>query len=1021
MVAAQEGTITGSVKAVAGESLIGAQVFIRGTTFGTFTDEAGQFRLTRVPAGEYILRVSTIGYRGSERLVTVTSGEGATVDFVLEIAAVALDDVVATITGQRRRRELGGDISKIEAQRVVEDTRASQFTQVLKGQATGVYVRQSSGTVGTGADVRIRGTGSITQGIQPLYVVDGTIIDGEANANDVLFSPSPVFVGGQSYSRLNDLNPDEIESIEVIKGPAASALWGARGSAGVILITTKKGAAGKTRWNARADLGFNRQTNGFVDPRRGTSFVKGQFPTTGWNPRSFGFATDTLYTQNLLREFSPFGDGLYQNYHGSVTGGAGTGSYFGSVQYLNEEGTLPNNSQERFNFRANFTVDPSDEVNLSFSNGIVSNKVLLPDNDNSPVGYIGVALVGLPWQKPLSGVEDPVTGQSVETCPLALELAKATGAPTSAFTNNCPENSFFSGRTFEDVATLVNEKKIERYTGSANVTWTPVERWTNRFTLGYDMVNDRAMRLVPVDPDLPFGRSSLGDLGRHATSSRNLTVQGTTTYLQPITSSLEVEFVGGVQWYRQTIEGNLVQGQTFPATGPAVNNAVTNRASDAFDEQKSIGFFAQGQLQWKDRVFVNGAVRWDDNSSQGTKAGVQTYPKFGVSLVALEGQGAINTLRLRTAWGRSSTLPGTNDALTTLSSGPVAHQGTDQLGISPDTPGNSDLRPEVGEEWEAGFDLAVVEDRIGLTFTYYRQATENAIVLEDVAPSLGFPNQRFTNIGHIENRGLEIEFDALALAKENFSWDLHFILSHNSNEVTELADPIIYGLGGDPQRHQEGLPFGSYVQPQVILGEDGSPRVLSCGETPGAWGPGDKPGDKEDFCDPAGNARWIGDPTPRWESSIQTTVQLFKYVQLYALFDFQSGHQLDNAGAAFLCELFGTCLDRWEKGSNGELTDRAKIIGLAANIGSEAPWILDADWGKWRTAQIRLDMPPSVTRFLKLSGLSIKLIGENLVTWTDYNGLDPEINWAGQDESIRAEFLTLPPARRFIGTLNIYF
>ena len=467
---AQEGAVAGGVTDPFGEFLVGVQVFIPGTSYGTLSDGAGRYRITGVPAGDYTLRASIIGYQGTEQPVTVAAGEVATVDFVLDVSAVALDEVVATITGERRRRELATDISTIDATVVTENTRTTDLTQVLQGQATGVYVRQSSGTVGTGADVRIRGTGSISLSTQPLYVIDGAIIDGEANANDAGFDE--IGVGGQDYTRLNDLNPDEIESIEVIKGPAASALWGARGTAGVVVITTKKGAAGDTRWNLRADLGSNQQANGFVDPNSGLSFVPGEFTTTGWNPQSFGFATDTIYTMNLLEEFDPFRNGFVQNYNGNVAGGAGVWNYFGSVQYGNEQGTLPNNAQEKFNFRANFGVDPSDKLNLSFSNGYTSNAVTLPDNDNNGFGYIGVAMIGFPWNHGIT-VPDPITGEMVDTCPNEVETSKATGFPTSEI-GACPDNAFFGGRTFEKVETIVNEKKIERYTGSGNVTWNPL-------------------------------------------------------------------------------------------------------------------------------------------------------------------------------------------------------------------------------------------------------------------------------------------------------------------------------------------------------------------------------------------------------------------------------------------------------------------------------------------------------------------------------------------------------------------
>jgi len=1031
---AQEGAIAGAVTAVTGETVVGAQVFIPGSSFGTLTDDAGRYRLTGVPAGEHIVRVATIGYRGTEQRATVSPGEIATVDFVLEISAVAMDQIVATITGERRRRELSADISTIDATTVVENTRTQDLAQVLRGQATGVSVRQSSGTVGTGSDVRIRGTGSISLSKQPLYVIDGAIIesDNRADSDIVDEDGGDFFIGGQQFSRVQDLNPDEIESIEVIKGPAASALWGARGNAGVVVITTKKGSAGETRWNGRVDLGANVQKNNFQPGALAgpDDFIPkaGQIIATAVNMQNVFGLRDTTYTQNLLDEFNPTQNGLLQTYNGNVAGGAGIWNYFGSFQYGNQKGTFPNNSQEKFNFRANFGVDPSSKLNISFSNGYTSNLTQLPDNDNNASGYIGIATVSFPWEQPLVR-QDPVTGETVETCALSYELSLATGSPTSEFpcaVAGDPDQGarFLAGRSFADIASRSNEQSIERYTGSGNVTWNPIERWTNRFTLGYDMVNSRLALTVPVDPGLPFSTNSLGNIFKVPSTSRNLTLQGTSTYLQPLTSTLDFEFTGGVQWFRNTTEEDVTTGQTFPATGPSVTNSVINQGGDSFDEQKSLGFFAQGQFGWDNRLFVNGAVRWDNNSAQGENLGVQTYPKLGASFVALEGDGVVNSLKLRGAWGRSGTLPGTNDALALVQTTQVALEGTDQLGISPLRPGNSELAPEVGEELEVGFDLAMLSDRLGLTFSYYDQKTENTVVLKDLPPSEGFPNSQFTNIGQIDNTGFEIAFDVLPFASDNFVWDLRLIATNNTNEISQLADPITPAgtLGGDVQRHQEGLPFGAYASQVYEIGNDGAARVITCDDTPGTWGPNDSPGDKAAFCDPLDNARYIGDPTPRWEGSFQTTFQLFKYVQLYALFDFQAGHHLFEGTSQFMCGfLGGSCTEAWQRGPDGEFTDHAKIAQAAGLADDEGPWVLDADWGKWRTAQLRFDMPPGVTRFLKVNGLQIQLIGENLVTWTDYRGVDPEVSNDGQNENSRAEFLTNPPFRRFIGTINIFF
>jgi TonB-linked SusC/RagA family outer membrane protein len=1010
---AQEGGITGHISAITGEDLNGVQIFIPGTSFGTLTDVAGRYRITGVPAGDYTLRASIIGFQGTEQAVTVTAGEVATVDMVLEVSAVALDEVVATITGERQRRELATDISTIDANNVAENTRTNSFDQVLKGQATGVFVRKSSGTVGTGSLVKVRGTGSISLSNEPLYVIDGAIIAADDDGLDPYFGPNSGGVGGQQTTRLNELNPDEIESIEVIKGPAASALWGARANAGVIVITTKKGAAGETRWNARVDLGQNRENTG-------------AYPVTVFQPSVFGLSSDTIYSVNLAETPPeeggiPWRDGLYQNYLGNVTGGAGIWSYFGSVAYNNEKGTLPNNGIEKYNFRANFDVSPSDKLDLSFSNGYASSDADLPDNDNNGFGYLGNAILGRP-RNLLQTLVDPITGETVESCAVAIEQARDSGTPASNF--SCGRALFAYGGSEPDwdpIFERVNSQKLERYTGSGNVTWNPVQRWTNRFTLGYDMFSNRTTFVTPVDPDQPFGTASLGNIGKPNYTSRNLTMQGTTTYLQPITDETSFEFVGGAQWFRQTEEATNVTGQTFPATGPAVNNSVINTGNDAFFETKSLGFFVQGQFDWNRRLFVNGAVRWDNNSAQGANLGIQAYPKFGASFVALEGAGFVNNLRLRGGWGKSGKLPGPNDAKALLATSQVALSGVDQLGVSPLRPGNPELSPETGEEWEAGFDMAMWEDRLGLTFSYYNQKTRNTVVTKPLAPSTGFPNAVFTNIGQIDNKGFEVALDVLAVAAENVTWDFRFLVSHNDNLISELIDPFLVGFVG---RQQQGLPFGSYAAESIIIGDDGEPTVLTCDETAGTWGPDDaragNAGAPEAFCDPLDDHRYMGQPNARYEGSAQTTIGLFKYVQLYALFDFQNGIVQYNNTEDFQVGFAGNSITSTANPITGELSDEAKIKNYATFF-SEQPFTYNADWGKLRIVQVRFDLPASWTRALSMKGVSLQLIGENLVTWTSYPGVDPESRWGGQFETFSEDFLTLAPPRRFIGSINIAF
>jgi len=1012
-VAAQQGAIAGRVTdASTLEPLVGAQVFIQGTNLGELTDQDGRYRVESVPAGTYEVTVRLIGYRQASRSdVAVTSGQVTTANFAIDVAAVALDEIVTTITGEQRRREIGYSTANIAAEQVVADARPASVTDLIKGRATGVTVRRSSGSVGTGSEIKIRGTASISQDVTPLIVVDGAFVSNDNNANN------GIGLGGQDPSRLNDINPEDIADIEIIKGPAAAALYGSRAAAGIIKITTKKGRTGVTRWTVRTEVGMESNA--------------GEFNASVFNPQSLlgPNATDTLYTLNLLEGDAgydaPFRAGLQQTYGASVRGGSSSFSYFASGQYQNLEGNLPDNEREGVNVRANFNVQPSDKVDISVSNGFLTNSTFFPQNDNNAAGYIGVAMIAFPWTKMIN-VADPVTGDPVETCPLNYEFARLQGitvAQADGALGGCPDNPFFSGRTFEDIGTQIDEQEIERYTGSATLNWRPLDNWTNRATIGYDQFADLVIQIVPVDPDRPFGAASDGAIANNQATNRNLTLEGTSSLSLDLNDDWNFETTVGGQFFRTHIEGVQTTGNVFPAGGPTVGNSVTTTATDFTIETRTIGVFAQEQIGWKDKLFITPAVRMDDNSAAGENLGVQWYPRFAVAYSLSEEEFApdfFESLKLRASFGQAGQQPGSNDALELLNPTRVAIGNSDLVGVTPAQLGNAVLEPARSTEWEAGFDASVLRGRLGVEFTYFNSKTANDVVFRQVAPSTGNPGGQFVNVGEIKNTGLELGLDATAFSNRDITWGWRATLSHIDNEVTRLDDPIIFGLGGASQRHTEGFPFASYFAEEVIIDpETGDPRVLTCDE------------DASRGCNPDDNHRFLGQPNPTWEGSLSTTVNLFDHITVYGLVDFQTGQELFNSTDEFRCGFLGggdpvasgagTCSEMFEKDSDGSYTDAALIAQEASRIGSEAPWIEDADFAKLRTVSVRFQLPEGWTTKLRLQNASITLVGENLVTWTGYDGLDPEINFGGQGAATRADFLTLPPSRRFLASVSFTF
>ncbi len=998
---AQQGAITGQVVDASNlEPVVGAQVFLPGTDLGGLTNEEGRYRITGVPEGQQQVRVRLLGYRPATNTVTVESGETATVDFQLSVSAVALEEVVVTATGERRQREVGSAISTVDAAETVEQSSPSNLTNLLKGRSTGVSVQRSSGSVGTGDAIKIRGNTTIGLSNVPLIYIDGARVE-----NDNSTGPG---VGGQNASRLNDLNPEDIESIEVIKGPSAAALYGTEAAAGVIRIETKGGtSSGDTQYSFRVESGFNREAT--------TTFPSGFVDVAG----AFGLGKDTIYEMNLMEPgrapsperapgyADPFRNGLVQTYGGTVRGGSEFLTYYLSGEFNAEEGNLPNNEFDKYNARGNFNLSPSDKVDISVSNGFTSNFLTLPDNDNNGFGYIGVGMLGFPWNAPIT-VNDPATGNQVDTCPLQFEIARAFGLPASATAGDCPAAPGFGGRTFDDVATLVNGQHIERYTGSATGTYRPWDFLTNRVTVGYDEVTNDVPQLVPVNPDQPFGAASEGSKFSFQEESRNLTLEATTTLNLDLTENLNSQTTLGGQWFKEVTEGTFSNGQTLPAGCTTVSCAVTTTGGETFSEERTLGLFVQEQIGWNDRIFLTPAIRFDDNSAFGENLDVQELPSVSFSWIMSEEDwfpGTFDQFRLRGAWGKAGLQPGPNDALELLAPSRVVFQNQNSAGVTVTDPGNPELAPETTTEWEGGFDMSVLEGRVSLQATYYHQTTEDAIVFQNLRPSFGFPGQQPTNVAEIRSKGFEFGLDATPVDVGDFTWDWRVNLSTNDGEVTELENPIVFGLGGSSQQHKEGFPFGSYFTNTFEIGDDGD--VVA-----------------------SDTAEFHGHPTPEWEGSVSTTMTLFERVTVHGLVDFAGGHQQFNSTEEFQCTFLqptpqgvdgGICGSIFERNDAGEFTDEAKLKQRTAVAGEQSPWIEDADYAKLRTVSLRFQIPESWVGPIGASGASLSVVGENLATFTGYTGLDPEINFGGSAEAIRADFLTLPPNQRFLATLSLTF
>lgn len=1008
---AQQGAIAGQVTDANNlEPVVGAQVFLPDTDLGALTNDEGRFRITGVPAGSHEIRVRLLGYRPATRSVTVEPGATATVNFQLSVSAVSLGEIVVTQTGERRNRELGRAVTTIDASEEVQKSRSGTIQDLIKGRSTGTIIRSSSGSVGTGNTIQIRGNATLSLDNTPLIYIDGVRVENSNAQLGGMFSGA-LFTGGQQTSRLSDLNPEDIESIQVLKGPSATTLYGSEAAAGVIVIETKQGRTGDARWSARAEAGGNWDVT--------------DYPGVAWNPTDdpaveVSVFKDTVYLMNLTEGkqvgvASPFRTGFEQQYGGTVRGGVAEGNinYYVSGSYEERAGNLPANRLEKWNARANLNFSPSDKVDVSLSNGFVSNFTTLPQNDNNAVGYLGNALLGLTIWAPEFRADPLAGGAPILTCPLAIELARL-GLPFAflsqdgvacRFPNGSRPGGPFLALTFQDIPLIGTTDDTQRYTGSGTINYRPWDFFTGRLTVGYDESDQNLFQIWPVTPRLAGVFDDFGGSNEKAKQrNTNLTIQASGTADFQLAEDLTSSTTVGAQYFDEKSDNLFVDCEDFPAGSPACDNSVSQSVSDFFSRDREIGVFFEEQIAWRDIMFLTGGLRIDESGAFGEELGKEFFPQASLSWVMSDEEWFpqfFEQFKLRGAWGQSGSQPGTNAALALLSASPTPVLGVEQIGVSPSRPGNPDLKPARVTEVEAGFDMTLFDGRVSGQFTWYRQTTKDDVVSRPLPPSSGFPGSQIVNIGELVNTGIETSLDVTAFSMPDLTWDWRAQVSTNYNEITKLDNPISFGFG---QRHAEGRAFGAYFQPCAFFEDDGSlsreaggANVFECPGEPG------------------------GDPTPNVNASLSTTVTLFNHVTLYALAEAATGHQLQDNTLEFICEFIHRCADVFQIGPDGTPSDDARLKRFASRFNTELNFIDDADYIKLRTVSARFDLPDEWTQFFNGRDVSFQLTGENLAVWTGWR-VDPELTSGGQQLNLfQAEFLTVPPARRVTASLQVAF
>lgn len=749
--AAQEtGRVIGQVvEAGTGAPLASVQVYVEGTGLGTLTRQDGRFIILNVPAGTYQLRAERIGLQAASQQVTV-AGDPVQVSFELETQALGLDEIVVTGTaGAARRREIGNSITQIAVPGLPEEPVSTM--DLLQGSAAGIEVTGGDGQAGQGKQIRLRGNNSISMTNQPIIYVDGVRMMSGGFPSVVTPGTTQGRGGMTTASPLDLINPNDIERIEVIKGSAATTLYGTEASAGVIQIFTKKGSVGAPVWTAEIQQG-----TGWVQPfgRPGAEYLHMEhFLRDPWwgggyegGDLSQQCVTDDPRWQgvNDNREGGCSWPGAqwYQNYSLSVRGGGENLQYFLSGQYRDDQYALPLDEMQRYHLQGNFTMSPLEDLQIQWSTGYTNQW-----QRNTPSG------------NNLSGLELQTFRQ---------------------------ERNYFSNGDPREIAKILEydvQQWIERLTSGLTVTYSPLAGLTNRFTLGYDFSQQEGRNLRGFG----YWEYPDGSLVNDMYQRRLLTFDYVSTLRFGLTGDISSSFSWGGQAVGDDVRHLTALGQNFPgAVEPTIRSASVYLADEERQKVWNAGFFFQNIFDLYNRYFITAGMRVDGNSAFGEGFGLQAYPKASASWVISDEafwSPALGTLKLRAAYGRSGRAPGAFDAVRTWD--PVGFAG--DPAFWPENRGNPDLGPEVTSEFETGFDGSWLEDRLRVGFSYYHQTTRDALMDVSGIPTQGFSESQLENVGKVENKGIELQIDGVLYESADWAVDLGMGIATNHSKVLDLG------------------------------------------------------------------------------------------------------------------------------------------------------------------------------------------------------------------------------------------
>lgn len=1026
---AQSYAVKGKVTDNNGQPIPGATVQIAGTSLGTTANVEGDFSLN--VSGNVKITFSAVGYSTVTREV---SSSQSIVNVSLREDQMNLDEVVVTgSTIRAERRQLGNAITTIKADNL-EKTGSPNLVSALQGKIPGAQITQNSGDPAGGITVRLRGVKSIQGSSDPLYVIDGVIINNETSPASQL----ALSLGNQAPStalgtnRLADINPSDIESLNVINGAAAAAQYGSRAANGVVIITTKRGKSGAPKINFTTSFSSNELRKGVFISTLGKQFgfKDLRLHTIGVITPAQSAANPTMTTVGIVRDGATsllasnlvdvtrynYFDQIFRTGFGndntlSISGGTDRTQYFVSASYMKNEGIVKGVDFRRASLRARVDQRLNNWAKLSaglnYSNSFSNEKA----NGNvfySPINSVTIT----------NNIYD-ITQRDAAGNLLAVEPTRVNPLTT--------------------VETMKFTQAVSRTIADAQLNLTPIKGLGIDWVVGVDTYGQLGKNYIPPYPyqavaGLPAERYPDGFAANANNNVTQFNSDINATYETELSSSLKLNAAAGFNYQFYQSDFTRASGlNTAPFIETVSGTASTTvTAGYGLDRYNLSGFFVQATLGYKNLAFVTAAVRRDRSSKFSPSETNQTYPKLSGSFVVSDLDIWKNSslaniwdgFKVRASYGQAGNLTGIGSYSRFWQFSPVPFLGKNTI-IPGATLANPRVRPERMDEIEVGADLSFLKSRLNLGISVYNQQIKDLVVNRELAPSTGGTGI-VNNVGTMENKGFEISLNALAVKKKDFSADFTVLYNQNRNKVLDIdqGNPLISTLtignsAGAPVFLIEGQPASVFYGFPYARNTDGS-LLLTKQNLPqremGAQNATDPTqytvGNRVDG-QPSGAfiRKVIGNPNPKWTGSFSGNLT-YKKLGLRFLLDAVQGFQVFNAdkrtrnnvgiGDIAEAEMLGTL-------------PRGYVFSL---VNIEEYRVDEGGFTKLRELALTYQLP----KFKGISNWSVSLVGRNLISWDKYNGFDPETNAGNNSDILRGvDFGNVPIPRTYQLQLNLSF